>query len=109
MANTTGYELDNVGHYIKKDPSSVLDYTIDWTNWLGGNDTVSSVTYDLETGITTSTAIGGAATSNTTTSTTVNIAGGTAGNIYNVKCTMTTTNGRTVVRNFRVKVEDAYL
>ena len=53
MANTTGYELDNVGHYIKKDPASVLDYTIDWTNWLGGNDTVSSVTYDLETGITT--------------------------------------------------------
>jgi len=108
MASTTGYQVDNVGRFIKKDPSSVLDYTIDWTNWLSG-DTVSSVVYDLENGITTSTAIGGVAVSNTTTTTTVNIAGGTAGNIYNVKCTMTTTNGRTVVKNFRIKVEDIFL
>jgi hypothetical protein len=102
--STTGYLQDTTGAYIVKDPGSTLDYTIDWTNWLG-TDTVSSVTYTLASGITTSTAIGGSATSTTDTTTTVNITGGTAGNIYNVKAEMTTTNGRVAVRNFRVKVQ----
>ena len=91
-----------------KDPGSTLDYTIDWTNWLG-SDTVSSVSYTLDSGITTSTAIGGSATATTSTTTRVNITGGTAGTIYNVKAEMTTTEGRVVVRNFRVKVEDQQL
>ena len=102
--STTGYLQDTTGAYIEKDPGSTLDYTMDWTNWLGA-DTVDSVTYTLDSGITTSSAIGGSATSTTSTTTTVNITGGTAGNIYNVKAEMTTANGRVVVRNFRVKVE----
>ena len=81
---------------------------IDWTNWLG-SDTVASVSYTLDSGISTSTAIGGSASSNTTTTTTVNLTGGTAGTIYNVKATMTTGSGRVVVRNFRVKVENVQL
>ena len=106
--STTGYLQDSTGAYIVKDPGSTLDYTIDWTNWLG-SDTVSSVSYTLDSGITTSTAIGGSATSTTTTTSTVNITGGTAGTIYNVKCEMTTSSGRIVVRNFRVRVEDVQL
>tara|TARA_S200002703_G_C3672644_1_gene206541 strand:- start:25 stop:348 length:324 start_codon:yes stop_codon:yes gene_type:complete len=101
--STTGYLQDTTGAYIEKDAGSTLDYTIDWTNWLG-TDTVDSVTYTLDSGITTSTAIGGSATSTTSTTTTVNITGGTVGTIYNVKCEMTTANGRVAVRNFRVKV-----
>ena len=106
--STTGYLQDTTGAYIVKDPGSTLDYTIDWTNWLG-SDTVSSVSYTLDSGITTSTAIGGSATATTSTTTRVNITGGTAGTIYNVKAEMTTTEGRIVVRNFRVKVEDQQL
>lgn len=106
--STTGYLQDSTGAYIVKDPGSTLDYTIDWTNWLGA-DTVSSVAYTLDSGITTSTAIGGSATSTTATTTTVNITGGTAGTIYNVKCEMTTSSNRVVVRNFRVKVENQQL
>lgn len=106
--STTGYQQDSTGAFIVKDPGSTLDYVIDWTNWLG-SDTVSSVTYTLDSGISTSTAIGGSATSTTDTTTTVNITGGTAGNIYNVKAEMTTTSGRTVVRNFRIKIENRQL
>lgn len=106
--STTGYLQDTTGAYIVKDPGSTLDYTIDWTNWLG-SDTVSSVAYTLDSGITTSTAIGGSATSTTSTTSTVNITGGTAGNIYNVKCEMTTAANKVVVRNFRVKVENVQL
>ena len=64
--STTGYLQDSTGAYIVKDPGSTLDYIIDWTNWLG-SDTVSSVSYTLASGITTSTAIGGSATSTTST------------------------------------------
>ena len=106
--STTGYLQDSTGAYIVKDPGSTLDYIIDWTNWLG-SDTVSSVSYTLDSGITTSTAIGGSATSTTSTTSTVNITGGTAGTIYNVKCEMTTSSGRIVVRNFRVRVEAVQL
>lgn len=106
--STTGYQQDSTGAYIVKDPGSTLDYVIDWTNWLGA-DTVSSVTYTLDSGISTSTDIGGSATSTTDTTTTVNITGGTTGNIYNVKAEMVTAGGRTVVRNFRIRIESQQL
>jgi hypothetical protein len=106
--STTGYLQDSTGAYIVKDPGSTLDYIIDWTNWLG-SDTVSGVVYTPDSGITTSTAIGGSATSNTTTTTTINLTGGTVGTIYNIKCEMTTSSGRVVIRNFRVKVENVQL
>jgi hypothetical protein len=107
--STTGYKRDNVGLYIIKDPDSTLDYTIDWTDWLSTSETVSSVSYTVPSGISTSTAIGGTATATTSTTTRVTLTGGTAGTIYTIKASMETNQGRTVVRNFRVKVEDAYL
>ena len=60
-----------------KDPNASLDYTVDWSAWLG-SDTISAVTWTLETGITK------AAQSNTTTAATVWVSGGTAGREYTV-------------------------
>ena len=46
MASTTGYENDNVGAFISKDPGSTLDYVIQWSEWLSG-DSISSVAYAI--------------------------------------------------------------
>lgn len=107
--STTGYKRDNTGLYIIKDSGSTLDYTIDWSDWLSTNEQVQSVTYTVPTGITTSTAIGSAATATTSTTTRVTLTGGTNGTIYTIKASMESNQGRTVVRNFRVRVEDAHL
>ena len=38
MTATTGFERDNVGLFIRKDPQSVMDYIVDYTNFLGTGD-----------------------------------------------------------------------
>ena len=36
---------------FSKDPDAVLDYTVDWSSWLG-SDTISTSTWTVPTGIT---------------------------------------------------------
>jgi hypothetical protein len=103
MTASTGYERDNVGAFIRKDPESVLDYTIDWSDFLNAGDTISSNTYTVDTGLTAS------SSTNTTTTTTVTLSGGTAGTVYTVKCSITTSASRTAIRRFRVKCEELHL
>ena len=100
---TTGYERDNQGAFIRKDPESVLDYTINWSNLLTTGDTIASATYTVDSGLTKD------SSSNTTTTTTVQLSGGTAGTVYEVKCVIVTAASRTVARRFRVKVEELHL
>jgi hypothetical protein len=59
-----------------KDPQAVLDYEIDWSAWLtaAGDDTISASSWTATTGITID------SDSNTTTTATVWLSGGTAGN-----------------------------
>ena len=115
MATITGFETDNKGAFIRKDPASVLDYTINWTDWLG-SDTLSSVTFaissDAETSPTLafSTAITGSSANQVSgKNTIVYLSGGTAGVIYNITATVVTSSARTVKRSFRVKVENIQL
>ncbi len=104
MASSTGYEYDNTGAFIRKDPASVLDYTINFTNWLASGDTITGTpTWTADTGITKGTE------TNTTTAATLFLSGGTAGDIYEIKCVAVTGNGRTVARRFRVKCEELHL
>ena len=42
MATLTGFKQDRAGLYIEKDPFSLLDYTLDWTNWMPTGDTILS-------------------------------------------------------------------
>jgi hypothetical protein len=58
-----------------KDPNATLDYQIDWSDWLG-TDTISSSDWTVPTGITEATH------TNTTTTSTIWLSGGTAGNTY---------------------------
>ena len=95
MPTLTGFQEDRVGAWIEKDPYAVLDYSLDWTNWMPTGDTIASITVTAET-IDSST--------NTDFIVTANISGGTAGNIYNVAYNIVTTNSLRDSRNFRIKV-----
>lgn len=82
-----------------KDPSAVLDYTIDWSDWLD-TDTISTSSWTVPSGITQS------AETETTTTATVWLSGGTADNVYEVTNTITTAAGRTDQRTLIIHVVD---
>ena len=83
-----------------KDPSAVLDYMFDWTEWLATGETITDHTITADTGITvdSSTEDDGKVT--------VWLSGGTAGINYKVACLVTTTAGRTDERTMWIKVAD---
>lgn len=82
-----------------KDPSAVLDYTIDWSEWLV-DDTISTSAWTVDSGLTTVT------TTNTTTTATVWVSGGTLGASYNLINTIVTAGGRTDERTIRVSMKN---
>lgn len=82
-----------------KDPNAVLDYTIDWTRWLAG-DQIAASEWLVPTGLTK------VADSKTASSATVWLSGGTAGQSYPVTNRITTAGGRTEDRSFTIRVEE---
>jgi hypothetical protein len=98
MPNLTGFQEDRVGAYIEKDPYAVLDYSLDWTNWMPSGDTITSISVTADSGITID------SSTNTDYIATAYISGGTAGTIYNIEFKIVTTNGLQDSRNFRIKV-----
>lgn len=93
------FKRDAAGYYIEKDPNDVLDYVVDWSLFLNG-DTISASVWVIPGGITQGTA------SNTTTTATTILSGGTAGSTYTVANRITTAGGKTAERSFRVVVKD---
>jgi hypothetical protein len=81
-----------------KDPSAVLDWMFDWTDWLASGETIISHTITVDTGITndSSTEDDGKVT--------VWLSGGTAGENYKVACLIVTSAGRTDERTIWIKV-----
>lgn len=67
-----------------------LDYVFDWSNELASGETISTVDYVVESGLTEESADN----TNTTTTSTVWVSGGTAGVDYTVSCTMVSDQGR---------------
>lgn len=82
-----------------KDPNATLDYAVDWTDWLC-SDNISSVVWIVPSGITES------STSNTSTTATIWLSGGTLGVVYTIVCRITTTAGRIDDRTFYIKIQD---
>lgn len=74
--------------YFDKHTTAVLDYVIDWTNWLAGDVIVSSI-WVVEAGLTQ------VSDSNTTSTATVWLSGGTDQTEYEVINTVITGYGRT--------------
>ena len=82
-----------------KDPDATIDYGVDWALWLDG-DTISSSNWTAATGVTID------SNTNTTTSTTVWLSGGTAGLSYEVTNRIVTAGGRTDDRTILISVAE---
>lgn len=85
--------------FYQKDPDAKLDYTIDWSTWLG-DDTIADSDWTVETGLTEVTA------SNTDTTTTIWLSGGTEGTTYDVTNEITTAAGRIEERTIRIYITE---
>ena len=95
---STGFTASGGTQTILKDPDAVLDYTVDWSDWLGADTITGTPTWTVGTGLTK------ASQTNTTTTATAWLSGGTAGSDYTVACKIVTTGGRTDERSFTVQV-----
>lgn len=107
MATLTGFQQDRVGHFIEKDPYAVLDYTLDWTNWLPSGYNLSSITVTAETISGDASPLVIDSSTNTTKLATAFISGGTVGNVYNVEYKIVASHHHGNIqdsRNFRIKV-----
>ena len=104
MPSLTGFQEDRVGAYIEKDPYAVLDYSLDWTNWMPDGDTISTVSVSAEAIAGDSSPLTVDSNSNNDYIVTAYISAGTAGKIYNIEYKIVTTNGLQDSRNFRIKV-----
>lgn len=82
-----------------KDPSAVLDYTIDWSDFLG-TDTIAAVVWTVLAGISQTSSMFAAKTA------TIWLGGGTAGINYTAACLITTAQGRTDERTIQINVVD---
>ena len=81
-----------------KDPSAVLDYVFDWTEWLATVETITNHTITADTGITVD------SSTESDGKVIVWLSGGTAGQNYKVACKITTSAGRTDERTIWIKV-----
>lgn len=81
-----------------KDPDAYLDYTLDWSEWLG-TDTLSTAVWSVSPSDMTA-----PHTTTTTTLAAVWLSGGAHGSDYDVRCRVTTTAGRIDDRTIRVQV-----
>jgi len=94
-----------------KDPDAVLDYKFDWkaktnlsgnTDWLESSETISSFTITAASGLT----VDSSALSDTNTSVTVWLSGGTDGTTYELACKIVTSLSRTDERTISIQVEE---
>lgn len=79
-----------------KDPDERLDYEEDWADFLAVAETISSVAWTVPSGLT------NYSTSNTTTTATIWLTGGTHGQEYLVAGKITTSAGRIAERSFKI-------
>lgn len=84
--------------YIK-DPDAVLDYEFDWSQWLDVGETISTRLVTV-TGVTLD------SSSNTTTTVTAWVSGGTVGTTGTVACRITTSQGRTDERSISLTIRN---
>lgn len=83
--------------YIK-DPDAVLDYLVDWSEWLADAETIDTSTILVETGITKD------SDTHDTTSATVWLSGGTLGETYEITNRIVTNQGRTDDRTILIYI-----
>ena len=107
MTTITGYKQDTLGTWIAKDPEAKLVYSMDWSEWLAVGQTVVAVDYthnsranDADPIIIHSEGV------QSGTVTYCELSGGSVNKIYTITAAITTDDGSTDRRHFRVKVEN---
>lgn len=83
--------------YLLKDPDAVLDYQHDWSTWLG-SDTISTSTW-IASGLTVD------SDSNTTTTATVWLSGGTPGQVITITNRVVTAGGRAADAELVIRIK----
>ena len=91
---------DNGKPTITKDPEAVLDYSYDWTTWLGTDNITTAVCASDDPLLTVQ------GTSNNGKIVTAWVSGGTPGSTANLRCRITTAAGRTDDRTVYLKIRD---
>lgn len=81
-----------------KDPSAVLDYGFDWSEWLDAGENITTSTWTSSVGITID------SSSHSLTSSTVWLSGGTSSQVYEVTNEIITNAGRTDQRSLNIRV-----
>lgn len=104
--------------YVVKDPDDVLDYVFDFapltnvredatSDWLSSGETISTISVTAATGLTVGNGSNGGASpskTNSNTSVTCWLIGGTANSYYDVLCRIVTSASRTKDKTLRVYV-----
>jgi hypothetical protein len=95
--------------YVLIDPSETLDYGFDWSTWLdetgSPTDTINTSSWTISESAGSPTAPTLTSDSNTSTTTTVFVAGCQLGEIYELVNTIVTTAGRTAQRTITLRCE----
>lgn len=86
---------------FNKDSNAVLDYRLDWSQWLPGGDTITTSTWTA-----TPNTITVDDTLHTPTTATVWLSGGTTGVRYQVTNHITTAAGREDDRTLRITIKE---
>ena len=89
----------SVARDFTKDTHAVMDFQINWVTWLV-TDTIATSTWIVPDGLTK------VSDSNTTTTTTIWLSGGTIGVLYELTNRITTAAGRTDDRTIRITVKE---
>lgn len=82
-----------------KDPNEVLDFVVDWSDWLPTGDTISTSAWTVPAGITND------SDTNDTTTTTIWLSGGTLATQYELTNRIVTANGRTKDYTFAIYID----
>lgn len=98
-----------------KDPDETLDYSVDWSRWLGSGVTISSVAWFVDnasgakTSFTAGSTVNGlqnVSVTNTTTVATINLAVGTLNKEYKIYCRITDSSGSVVERVIKLNIKE---
>ena len=112
MPQITDFKQDNEGVFITKDHASKLNYTLDWSEWvseLPTSDNVGSATVTATNTVGDSSSLAVSAVAAQSNKVSFTLDGGETGQIYAVKCIVTTANAFVDARTFRVKVVERQL
>ena len=83
-----------------KDPDAVLDYTVDWSQWLASGDLLAASVWVVQEGIT----IASPSPTFSDTSATIWLSGGSLWKTYRVTNRITTVDGRVQDYSIAIKI-----